>query len=623
MEWTNWDIPAEVKEILNKSPNVSVLKDRKEIINLALKNKENKTFVVGYNTKDNSSVAEATVTKCKNGLVINYLEKYMRRRDPDCTVIGDNKDTDKVKFKELFSKDFDEVRVETFEWLKKQELAVLPIKVGGDLTGYYGLLIAPDNAGFFVGGLADLQGIANLEKLKTIFKPVTIIYLAPPFRHTHFGGKQLVVHNRRDDVHEIFSYNLYPGPSAKKGIFGVLLQIGENENWLTLHGSTVKVETPYENITTIFHEGASGGGKSEMLEYPHREHDGRLLIGTNEVTEQKILLRLTQGCFLRPVTDDMALSLPSFQKTNKKLVVSDAEQAWFIRLNHINKYGTDPNLESICIEPREPLIFLNLYAVPDSTCLIWEHTEDEPGKPCPNPRVIIPRKFIPNTIDGPVEIDYRSFGIRAPLCTRENPTYGIIGIFHVLPPAIAWLWRLVAPRGDANPSITETYDLVSEGVGSYWPFATGKYVNHANLLLRQIIDTPDTRYLLFPNQYVGVWKVGFMPQWISREFIARRGAAKFNPEHLEPARFPLLGFVPSMMQLEGESIPEYFIKVEKQPEVGEKAYDKGAKILNIFFKKEITKFLSQDIDPLGEAIINCCLKDGSLKEYLNLIPMRW
>lgn len=28
--------------------------------------------------------------------------------------------------------------------------------------------------------------------------------------------------------------------------------------------------------------------------------------------------------FLRPVTDDMALSLPSFQRTNKKLVVSDA-----------------------------------------------------------------------------------------------------------------------------------------------------------------------------------------------------------------------------------------------------------------------------------------------------------
>ena len=141
MEQTNWEIPTEVKEILNRSPKVSVLKDRKEIINLALKNKENKIFVVGYKTKDNSFVVEATVTKCKNGLVINYLEKYMRRRNPDCTVIGDNKDTDRIKFKDLFSKDFSEVRLETFEWLKKQELAVLPIKVGGDLTGYYGLLI--------------------------------------------------------------------------------------------------------------------------------------------------------------------------------------------------------------------------------------------------------------------------------------------------------------------------------------------------------------------------------------------------------------------------------------------------------------------------------------------------
>lgn len=622
MEWAKWDIATEVKELLDKSPNVNILRNREEVINLALKNKENKVFVVDYKI-DSSSKDEAVVTRCKNGFVINYLEKYMRRRDPDCTVIGDNKDTDKVKFKDIFNKDFEQTRLETFEWLKKQALAVLPIKVGGDLTGYHGLLIAPDNAGFFIGGLADLQGIADLEKMETGFKPMAIIYLAPPFRHTHFNGKQLVVHNRCEKEHEIFSYNLYPGPSAKKGIFGVLLQIGENENWLTLHGSCVQAETPYENITTIFHEGASGGGKSEMLEYAHREHDGRLLLGKNKVTGKEILLRLTQSCLLKPVADDMALALPSFQKDSKKLNVSDAEQAWFIRLNHISEYGTDPNLESICIKPKEPLIFLNLYGVPDSTCLIWEHTEDEPGKPCPNPRVIIPRKFIPNTIDGPVEVDYRSFGIRTPMCIKEKPTYGIIGIFHVLPPALAWLWRLVAPRGDSNPSIIDTFEMISEGVGSYWPFATGKYTNHANLLLKQIVETADTRYLLFPNQYIGAWSVGFMPQWISREYIARRGAAKFRPEHLEYARCPLLGFVPSMMQLEGEKIPEYFFRTEMQKEVGQEAYDKGSEILNTFFKKELKKYLSPEISPLGKAIINCCLDDGSIKDYLELIPFGW
>jgi len=113
------------------------------------------------------------------------------------------------------------------------------------------------------------------------FAPRAIIYVAPPFRHTHFDGRQVVVHNRLTGRHELFSYNLYPGPSAKKGIYGVLLNIGEEEQWVTMHCSTVKVVTPYENTIVISHEGASGGGKSEMLEYPHRNRDGTLLIGKN------------------------------------------------------------------------------------------------------------------------------------------------------------------------------------------------------------------------------------------------------------------------------------------------------------------------------------------------------
>ncbi len=40
-------------------------------------------------------------------------------------------------------------------------------------------------------------------------------------------------------------------------------------------------------------------------------------------------------------------------------------------------------------------------------------------------------------------------------CTRGRPTYGILGLFHLLPPALAWLWRLVSPRGHANPSIVD------------------------------------------------------------------------------------------------------------------------------------------------------------------------
>ena len=84
----------------------------------------------------------------------------------------------------------------------------------------------------------------------------------------------------------MFAYNLYPGPSAKKGVYGVLLSLGESGDWPTLHASTVEVVTPYDNVTTIMHEGASGGGKSEMLEFAHRESDGRLLLGKNVVDDQ-------------------------------------------------------------------------------------------------------------------------------------------------------------------------------------------------------------------------------------------------------------------------------------------------------------------------------------------------
>ena len=63
----------------------------------------------------------------------------------------------------------------------------------------------------------------------------------------------------------------------------------------------------------------------------------------------------------------------------------------------------------------------------------------------------------------------RSFGVRMPPATASQPSYGIMGLMHIIPPALAWLWRLVAPRGFKNPSITGDSQLASEGVGSYWP----------------------------------------------------------------------------------------------------------------------------------------------------------
>ena len=624
-EWRSLNLPDNVRDILANNRGLGFPATRAEILSLALGGKDgNKRFEVRYDVPGKGDCLEATVVKCRNGLSVNYTEPYMRRRDPDCTVIGDSLPTDKERFKDRFKNnkachngDFSKLKAETHAWLKTQELEVLAFNLGESTYG--ALLIAPRNAGFFIGGLADLQGMHDPRNLPAGFQVTSIIYLAPTFRHTHFAGKQVVVHDRMEGLHEIYSYNLYPGPSAKKGVYGALLTIGEKEKWLTLHGATVQAVTPYNNITTIMHEGASGSGKSEMLEYVHRQTDGRLLLGQNVTTGEKRLMSLNQTCALRPVTDDMAMCHHDIQNKSGYVQTCDAEQAWFIRLNHIERYGTDPHLEAITIHPKEPLIFLSMDGVQDATVLTWEHTMDAPGKPCPNPRVILPRRLMPGVVEGSVEVHFRNFGIRTPPCTKEKPTYGIVGFMHVLPPALGWLWRLVSPRGHDNPSITKSDGMTSEGVGSYWPFATGRLVDHANLLLRQIQETPNVRYTLTPNQHVGAYKVSFMPQWIAREYLARHGTAKFRSDQLIPARCPLLGHALSEMILEGIPLPESLLRVEKQPDVGTEAYDAGAKYLTDFFEKELQQFRVPELSKTGQQIIDCCLSHGSVEDYAKLL----
>ncbi len=612
--------PKVIEEILSECPEYVLANNVEELVELSCAGaSDNGWHDVDYEIPGEGRYTEARVCKVKNGVAANYTEAYMRRRDPDSLLVADDFPTDKEKFDERFGYDFEELRDETVEWLKSQKLCVFLFKAGPKNLGNDAIALAPANAGFFALGLGLLQGVVDTSKLEKEFKAGAAIFVAPPFRHTHFDGKQVVVHRRKNDFHEMFSYNLYPGPSAKKGVYGMLINQGEFEEWVTLHCSTVQVITPYDNKINISHEGASGSGKSEMLEDMHRERSGRLLLGRNTVTGEERYITLPQGCNLRPVTDDMAVTNPEIQKNRGKLTLQDAENSWFMRVNHIERYGTDPHLEEISCMNREPMLFLNLDVAPGSTALIWEHIHDEPGKPCPNPRLVLPRKAVEEAIDEPVEVDIRSFGVRTPVCTKENPTYGIFGLFHVLPPALAWLWRLVSPRGASNPSIIVSEGMSSEGVGSYWPFATGKKIKQANLLLKQIIEFPKVRYILTPNQYIGAWKVGFMPQWIAREYLARRGGAWFTEKQITPARAPLLGYAIQKLMIEGNMLEKEFLRVENQPEVGYEAYDKGYEMLSGFFKTQIKKFLEPGLLPEGKKIIECCLSDGTLEDYCSII----
>lgn len=616
-------LPDEVYALLTSGKGYTVFETTEELADAAVGGTDSMEFEVKYDVPGKGEVVEAIVHRVTNGISANYVEPYMRRRDPDTMVIADKLPTDKERFEERFGYDFSSLKRSTFDWLKEQELAIFFYFAGNQGVGMGGMAIAPANAGFFALGLATLQKILKVDELPVNFKIESIIYVAPVFRHTHFNGKQIVVHNRTEDRHEIYSYNLYPGPSAKKGLYGALLTKGEREGWITAHCSTVQVISPYDNVTTFMHEGASGGGKSEMLQHINREPDGQVLIGENLITGERRLINIPLFCSFNPVTDDMALCHPSFQQNNGKLSVMDAENGWFIRVDSVLEYGSDPFLEKLTIHPKRPLLFLNINTLPGSTALIWNHTEDSPGKRCPNPRVIVPRDIVPNVVSKPVTVDVRSFGVRTPMCSKENPNYGIIGLFHILPPALAWLWRLVAPRGHANPSIVGGEGMESEGVGSYWPFATGKRVRHANLLLEQIIQTPRTIYTLVPNQHIGVWKVGFKPQMLMREYLTRRGSAKLRSDQYQPARCSLLGYELNYLTIEGSKIPTRFLQVHRQIEVGTEGYDEGAKILYNFFKKQLQPFLTDELSPVGRKIIDACLSNASVEEYNDVLPINY
>ena len=609
-------LPDDLTTALKKCRVLCYPESKDQLLEMCFGPTHSSRYDVTYPIAGRGLVKEAEVVRCKNGPVVNFMEDYMRRREPDCMRIGDDLPTNKPRFNDVFGYEFSKLRAETMDWLSSQQLIILPFKAGGKYFGYDSLMICPMNAAFFALSVANMQGFVSIYDVPDNYKPRSIIYVAPPFRHTHFNGKQVVVHNRSDGLHEVFSYNLYPGPSAKKGVFSILLDIGEAEGWITNHASAALLESPYENETVFMHEGASGGGKSEMLEEIHKEEDGKILLGTHTVSGEKYYMNISETCKIYPIADDMILSHKDFQNDSGHLVIADAEDGWFLRMDGDNYYGNSPIYERISIHPEEPLLFFNMDGTPGATCLIWEHVLESTGKRCTNPRVISPREMIENIVPGNhmQEVNVRSFGVRMPPSTQDSPNYGVMGLVQFVPASIAWLWRLVSPRGFKNPSIADSNagsGLKSEGVGSYWPFSTGLKVTQANMLLRQLIDTPNTLNILIPNQHIGAYHVGFMGEWLAREYLARRlGTVRLK--HLEPARCPLFGYSLDEMKIDGQYVRQTFLRPELQSKLGRKGYDAGAKILTDFFKEQIKEFLTDELDPIGRQIIETCLNDGTL-----------
>ncbi|MCX7698183.1 MAG: DUF4914 family protein, partial [Candidatus Goldbacteria bacterium] len=171
--FTQWRISEDYKDLLINHKSIFIPESKEELLKIVLGDEKNKIFSVEYEY-DGKKIKEATVTKCKNGIAVNYEDSYIRRRDPDCLFIADDLESDKPRLKERFGIDFKDLKRETINWLKKQDLIVMPFTTGGNSVAYDSLFIGPKNAAFFAAGLSYLQKILNYKEIKNDFKPLII-----------------------------------------------------------------------------------------------------------------------------------------------------------------------------------------------------------------------------------------------------------------------------------------------------------------------------------------------------------------------------------------------------------------------------------------------------------------
>ena len=79
-----------------------------------------------------------------------------------------------------------------------------------------------------------------------------------------------------------------------------------------------------------------------MLEEIHREDDSRILFATHTITGENYYLSLGETCKIHPIADDMVLAHKDMQDNSGKLIITAAEDGWFLRMDGDNYYGNSP-----------------------------------------------------------------------------------------------------------------------------------------------------------------------------------------------------------------------------------------------------------------------------------------
>ena len=82
-------LPQDVSDALKKCRCIAYAETQDELDEMVYGPTHTARYDVVYQI-GGRTVKEAEVIRCKNGAAVNFMEDYMRRRDPNCMVIGDD-----------------------------------------------------------------------------------------------------------------------------------------------------------------------------------------------------------------------------------------------------------------------------------------------------------------------------------------------------------------------------------------------------------------------------------------------------------------------------------------------------------------------------------------------------
>ena len=171
--FARFNLPEDVDAALSKCQYLAFVETKEELDEMVYGPTHTSRYDVTYQIEGRTE-KEAEVVRCKNGASVNFMEDYMRRRDPNSMVIGDDLPSDKPRFKDRFGYDFSKLKAETLEWLSEQTLLLLPFRAGANAYGYDSLMICPVNAAFFALALANMQGFVSIKDVAKGYTPRSI-----------------------------------------------------------------------------------------------------------------------------------------------------------------------------------------------------------------------------------------------------------------------------------------------------------------------------------------------------------------------------------------------------------------------------------------------------------------